>query len=616
MNHLTKFFSFFLIVVILFACGQNKNNEALEYDLNTFPKYEKVLNSFFESGKAPRYPEKTGYYLSFAKKPDGWYVFDTKLGTDEQSNFRLFWSLKKKKFLEEAKEGTKIETERNIIQRYLNEDPSKKFDQNLFYGYPNWADDVIEVLDGQDKLIDEFWFTLADAYSYKANLSLGFYNRGFESKDKVEPNGKEAQKYFQKSLENYEKLKKQNSNFKVFIGDIGFKIANEYLNAFYSLDIAGFEQEAKSFLKPNLYEDFYISFAKNTLNSCRKNAILFTQGDLDTYTLLYVQNQMNYRKDIKIVNLGMLTANWYISYQIKKLGKLNITKQTYQNKLSDIVLLKQEKDKYDFQTIAKAFNNKDSKFIVELNNNQKFFQLDASKIQISEKMTLDYSNYPYLYKHKIALLDIVASFLNKQAICFASTTSIDFKGVFMYNFQTEGLISNITEDIKTDKENQTNIELTQDILDKFIAKGIDEKARKDDNKKRVILNYRNAFSGLVNAYLEEGQKEKALEIAEKSLQIFPDKYAKYDYYTLPLIRTFYENNKLEKANEIISKYLDYANEVLKKPKDKEDEISFYQYGTYYLLGILSDFEEGKKRYDEVEQVYKRLEFMVEQNRSK
>jgi len=66
-------------------------------------------------------------------------------------------------------------------------------------------------------------------------------------------------------------------------------------------------------------------YAHNMLTCLEPNAILFTNGDNDTFPLWYVQDVEHFRTDIKVVNLSLLNTPWYIKQCRDNTPKVPIT---------------------------------------------------------------------------------------------------------------------------------------------------------------------------------------------------------------------------------------------------------------------------------------------------
>jgi hypothetical protein len=67
--------------------------------------------------------------------------------------------------------------------------------------------------------------------------------------------------------------------------------------------------------------------ARNYLESCAPNAILFTFGDNDTYPLWYLHEVEKVRPDIRIINTSLLGIDWYINqlrYKINNSDSLDV----------------------------------------------------------------------------------------------------------------------------------------------------------------------------------------------------------------------------------------------------------------------------------------------------
>ncbi len=208
------------------------------------------------------------------------------------------------------------------IRKYLDNEEIYKFAIYPFYGYPGWTTDVIRQYGSRPAtaLSDDELYGTARAYGQAASDLL--WKHGEFSPDVPLYKSKPARamkrfvRYARRDIECLHELYLRNPGFRTMVGRMDLKYANEIMAKWYEMSLFGPPQKAGRFLRPylredTLYDSFWTSFASAMLEIPEPGAILFTNGDNDTYPLLYLHEVKHIRPDIRIVNLSLLNDPVY-----------------------------------------------------------------------------------------------------------------------------------------------------------------------------------------------------------------------------------------------------------------------------------------------------------------
>lgn len=99
-------------------------------------------------------------------------------------------------------------------------------------------------------------------------------------------------------------------------------------------DDAAKRQFAELLSKNNQYNNAEVEYNRNVLNSVEQNGILFTNGNVDTYPLIMMQQLQKFRSDVTIVCVEWLNSKQYQSQVKTLLGGKESTELTVDNLLS------------------------------------------------------------------------------------------------------------------------------------------------------------------------------------------------------------------------------------------------------------------------------------------
>jgi hypothetical protein len=338
-----------------------------------------------------------------------------------------------------------------------------------------------------------------------------------------------------------------------------------------------------------------LSLAENYLNSCPPNAVLFTNGDNDTFPLWYAQEVEGIRTDVRVVNLSLLNTDWYIDQMKRKAYNsdpvpFSLPREKYRQGNHDVTYIVEDdevKNQYvDLKVLFNILNTDDSR--LKLNTPQygpvdffptrRFFtshdSLELLKkgyvpAKYAERITpLKWEmKVNAIEKNNLMILDLLAHNNWERPVCFASTMGTEtYIGLDKYFF-LEGLAFRLLPVTAVSKDGQmgeVNSEVMYDnLMNRFKWGNMENpEVYMDENNLRMAMNFRNSFGRLASELIREGKKDSARKVLDRCMKVMPDKVIPMNFFMNAIIEGYFNLGDDKKATALAERLYNLFSEDL------------------------------------------------------
>jgi len=322
-------------------------------------------------------------------------------------------------------------------------------------------------------------------------------------------------------------------------------------------------------------------FAYNYLIGLDKNALIFTNGDNDTFPLWYIQEVEKVRQDVRVCCLPFLPQDWYIdqlkrTYYTSKALPISMEFEQYrQGKRGYVPVLNEIKQPYDLKELVDYASSDDPRAIRTSTTGRKFnvipastFRLPVDRNQVLKTGTVTPDRISQVdsaivwsmgqdqvYKDELVILDILANNNWERPIYY--TTPGQSGSVKLDNYlELQGLCYRL---IPVKGERQTSMSgmvdtdiLYDNLVNKFRYTHFnDPNVYQDETCRRMMQNLKNNFYRLVNALLDEGDSAKALAAMNKLEEVMPLDVVGYTFWDVDAGDIWFRLGNPEKGRETV-----------------------------------------------------------------
>ncbi len=386
-----------------------------------------------------------------------------------------------------------------------------------------------------------------------------------------------------------------------------------------------------------------LDYGVDYLESCAPHAVLFCNGDNDTYPLWYAQEVEGIRSDIRIINLSLLSTDWYVDEMRKPINN-SAAGLTFSLSPDDCVGWEYVAYDQNFSaTIGNRFNpniytnandvmkflaSKDSRPQLENTSDvvpflptrkiyipvNKDFVIKNGTVEpqfqslIEDSLRIDLNRNTYL-KSDIMVMDFITTNAWRLPIYFSITSGPnEYLGLGKY-LQQEGLTYRLVPfrnpgGAADGQDTRVNVDaMYKNVMSKFKFGGLDDGDKLVDYvTARQCNNMRGVFVRLAKNLNEKGEKDKSIMVLDKAMKMIPENNVPFDgYFVVQLMAEYYRAGAIDKGHalamrlsNVLVKEMDYYDkcDVNKVRTDLQYEVQRGMYGLNMILRIAEEYKQN------------------------